>query len=91
MEYDSIDNILNTFLPENDLGEINRILYGNQKNPRFVSFIFIVWINNLELIINICSYLGSEKLPSYHVEKYSFKGTSEKERLNARMIKVSLI
>lgn len=36
MEYDSIDDILEQFLPEDELKEVNRILYGNQRNPRYV-------------------------------------------------------
>lgn len=40
-EYDTVDEILQQFIPEDELQEINRILYGNQRNPKYVHLLFV--------------------------------------------------
>lgn len=48
-QYDTVDNILEQFIPENELQEVNRILYGNQQNPKCVYLLFVTFFFDLRV------------------------------------------
>lgn len=52
--YESIDEILNKYLPQDELNEINRILYGCQHDERFnyaINLFILETVIDLSLIL----------------------------------------
>lgn len=83
MDYDSVDGILNQFLPENELKEVNRILYGNQRHPKYVFhnehnniFVYERIQSGIENIIQIFKFsqaFGFRKTTKLRCRKISFR------------------
>lgn len=91
--YESIDEILNKYLPQDELNEINRILYGCQHDERFNLCVILKTtyglILNLILKTKIYRFLGTEKEKSYDIEKYRF--VTPQNGYIPRVVKVNAI
>lgn len=91
MPLDTLDDILEKYLPENELKEINRILYGYQRHLRFVPLKFeikLLFFTKSIFNSDLFSKLESEQFGGYSVEKYRFQGVEEDDVYTPRIVKV---
>lgn len=84
LNQNSVDVILEKYVPASELKEVNHILYGDQCDERYNDIVQKDQ-QTIKLRYNI-RYLGAEELTNFDVEKYRF--IARENGLKPRIAKV---